>query len=327
MKNPPFELTGQIVSLVAEIAELVGRVSSTDRLSVNPALRRSNRIKTVYGSLAIEQNTLTLDQVTAVLDGKRVLAPPKDITEVRNAFEIYERLEELDPYSVDDLLTAHGVMMRGLEQEAGEFRARPVGVVNQSGEIVHFGTLPQYVPEAVANLLEWVKSSEFPMLIRSCVFHYEFELIHPFSDGNGRTGRLWHTLLLSKWNPMFAWLPVESIVHDHQQEYYETINSSNAAVSSTTFIEFMLSAIKASLRETVPVSDEISDALENKLAKRWRQIEQFLESHDVIQNADVRQLFSVSPATANRILARFAAEGMLVKCREGGHWAYRRTDQ
>lgn len=184
MKNPPFELTGQIVSLVAEIAELVGRVSSTDRLSVNPALRRSNRIKTVYGSLAIEQNTLTLDQVTAVLDGKRVLAPPKDIAEVRNAFEIYDRLEELDPYSVDDLLTAHGVMMRGLEPEAGAFRSKPVGVVNQAGEIVHFGTLPQYVPEAVANLLEWVKSSELPMLIRSCVFHYEFELIHPFADGN-----------------------------------------------------------------------------------------------------------------------------------------------
>lgn len=202
MKNPPFELTGQIVSLVAEIAELVGRVSSTDRLSVNPALRRSNRIKTVYGSLAIEQNTLTLDQVTAVLDGKRILAPPKDIAEIRNAFEIYDRLEELDSYSVDDLLTAHRVMMRGLESKAGAFRSKPVGVVNQAGEIVHFGTLPQYVPEAVANLLEWVKSSELPMLIRSCVFHYEFELIHPFADGNGRTGRLWHTLLLSKWNPV-----------------------------------------------------------------------------------------------------------------------------
>ena len=327
MKNPPFELTNQIVSDVAEIAELVGRVSSTDRLSVNPALRRSNRIKTVYGSLAIEQNTLTLDQVTAVLDGKRVLAPPKDIAEVRNAFEIYDRLEELNPYSIDDLLTAHGVMMRGLEQEAGAFRSRPVGVVNQTGEIVHFGTLPQYVPEAVANLLEWVESSELPMLIRSCVFHYEFELIQPFADGNGRTGRLWHTLLLSKWNPIFAWLPVESIVHDHQQEYYEAINHSNAAVSSTAFIEFMLSAIKASLMEAVNMSDEMSDARKDKAANRWKQIEQFLEHHEVIQNADVRQLCGVSAATANRILARFAAEGRLAKCREDGHWAYRRTDQ
>lgn len=324
MKNPPFELTNQIVSDVAEIAELVGQLTSTDRLSADPDLRRSNRIKTVYGSLAIEQNTLTLDQVTAVLNGKRVLAPPKDITEVRNAFEIYERLETLDPYSINDLLTAHGVMMRGLEQEAGEFRSRPVGVVNQAGEIVHFGTLPQYVPEAVTNLLEWVKSSELPMLIRSCVFHYEFELIHPFADGNGRTGRLWHTLLLSKWNPIFAWLPVESIVHDHQQEYYEAINHSNAAVSSTAFIEFMLSAIKTSLMEAIDMSDGVSDAPKDKAAERWKQIEQFLEHHEIIQNADVRQLCGVSAATANRLFAKLAAEGKLVKCRESGHWAYRR---
>ena len=324
MKNPPFELTNQIVSLVAEIAELVGQVSSADRLSANPALRRSNRIRTVYGSLAIEQNTLTLNQVAAVLNGKRVLAPPKDIAEVRNAFEIYERLEALDPYSIDDLLTAHSVMMRGMEQEAGAFRSRPVGVVNQAGEIVHFGTLPQYVPEAVENLLNWVQDSELPMLIRSCVFHYEFELIHPFADGNGRTGRLWHTLLLSKWNPIFAWLPVESIVHDHQQEYYEAINHSNAAASSTAFIEFMLSAIKASLMEGVNMSDEMSDAPKDKVAERWKQIEQFLEHHEVIQNADVRQIFGVSAATANRILSKLAAEGKLVKCREGGHWAYQR---
>lgn len=324
MKNPPFELTNQIVSDVVEIAELVGRVSSTDRLSANPALRRSNRIRTVYGSLAIEQNTLTLDQVTAVLNGKRVLAPPKDITEVRNAFEIYERLEELNPYSIDDLLTAHDVMMQGLDQEAGAFRSRPVGVVNQSGEIVHFGTLPQYVPEAVTNLLDWVKGSELPLLIRSCVFHYEFELIHPFADGNGRTGRLWHTLLLSKWNPVFAWLPVESIVHDHQEAYYEAINASNAAVSSTAFIEFMLAAIKASLMEAIDMSDEMSDAPKDKATERWKQIEQFLESHDVIQNADVRQLCGVSAATANRILVGFVAEGRLAKCQEGGHWAYRR---
>ncbi len=198
MKNPPFELTNRIITYTAEIAELVGRLTSTNRLSASPALRRSNRIRTVYGSCAIEQNTLTLEQVTAVLNGKRVLAPPKDIAEVQNAFEIYDRLEQLNPYRVEDLLAAHCVMVRGLVQEAGEFRSRPVGVVDQAGQIVHFGTLPQYVPEAVANLLGWVRDSDLHMLIRSCVFHYEFELIHPFADGNGRMGRLWHTLLLSK---------------------------------------------------------------------------------------------------------------------------------
>ena len=322
MKNPPFELTGQIVSLVAEIAELVGRVSSTDRLSVNPALRRSNRIKTVYGSLAIEQNTLTLDQVTAVLDGKRVLAPPKDIAEVRNAFEIYDRLEELDPYSADDLLTAHGVMMRGLESEAGAFRSKPVGVVNQAGEIVHFGTLPQYVPEAVANLLEWVESSELPMLIRSCVFHYEFELIHPFADGNGRTGRLWHTLLLSQWNPIFVWLPVESIIHDRQEDYYAAINASNDVGESTVFIEFMLDAIQASLTDTIKTSDEMSDEKIDKATLRWKKIQEFLKTHDYIMNADVRELCGVSAATANRILADLVAEEKLEKCRKCSYWTY-----
>ena len=143
-------------------------------------LRRENRIRSICGSLAIEQNTLTLERLTAVINGKRVLAPPKDIAEVKNAYEIYERLDELDPYSVDDLLTAHGVMTRGLLDESGMFRSRPVGVADGEGTIIHFGTLPQYVPEAVENLLEWVKTADLQMLIRSCVFHYEFELIHPF---------------------------------------------------------------------------------------------------------------------------------------------------
>jgi Fic family protein len=219
-KKPPFEITNAIIGYVAEIAELVGKLTSTNQLSANPTLRRANRIRTIHGSLAIEQNTLTLEQVTAVLNGKQVLAPPKDIAEVKNAYEIYERLDELNPFSVDDLLTAHGIMTRGLVDESGVFRSKPVGVVDQEGHVLHFGTLPQYVPDLVIELLDWVKNSDVHMLIRSCVFHYELELIHPFADGNGRVGRLWHTLLLSKWNPAFAWLPVESIIHDRQQEYY-----------------------------------------------------------------------------------------------------------
>lgn len=232
-KKPPFEITNTIINSVVEIAELVGRLASSKQLSTNPTLRRTNRIRTIHGSLAIEQNTLSLEQVTAVLNGKQVLAPPKDIAEVKNAYEIYERLEELDPYSVDDLLTAHSIMTRGLVEESGMFRTRPVGVVDSEGHVLHFGTLPQYVPDLVMELLDWVKTSEVHMLIRSCVFHYEFELIHPFADGNGRVGRLWHTLLLSKWNPTFAWLPVESIIHDRQQEYYAAINASNDAGEST----------------------------------------------------------------------------------------------
>ena len=324
MKNrkPPFELTNQIIDYVAEIAELVGRLTVTSPLSASPTLSRANRIRTIHGSLAIEQNALSLEQVTAVLSGKHVLAPPKDIAEVKNAYEIYERLEELDPYSVDDLLTAHGIMTRGLVEESGTFRTRPVGVVDSEGHVLHFGTLPQYVPGLVMELLDWAKANEVHMLIRSCVFHYEFELIHPFADGNGRVGRLWHTLLLSKWNPAFAWLPVESIIHDRQQEYYDAINASNDAGESTVFIEFMLSAIKASLIDAINASDGMSDGKLDKATLRWKKIEEFLKTHDYIMNADVRELCGVSAATANRILMHFVTEGKLKKIHQDGHWAY-----
>lgn len=321
-KQPPFQITNKIIDDVAEISELIGRLSAHDHLSSNPNLRRTNRIRTIYGSLAIEQNTLSLEQVTAVLNGKQVLAPPKDIAEVKNAYEIYERLDELDPYAVDDLLTAHGIMTRGLVEESGIFRTKPVGVVDQEGHVLHFGTLPQYVPDLVMELLDWAKSSDLHMLIRSCVFHYELELIHPFADGNGRVGRLWHTLLLSKWNSVFAWLPVESIIHDHQQEYYAAINTSNDAGESTAFIEFMLSAIKASLRDAIHTGDAMSDGKMDKKALRWQKIEQFLQTHEYIMNADVRALCGVSAATANRVLAWLANEGKLYKVRANGHWVY-----
>ncbi len=322
-KQPPFQITNKVIDYVAEISELIGRLTSAQRLSISPTLRRANRIRTIHGSLAIEQNTLTLEQVTAVLNGKQILAPPKDIAEVKNAYEIYERLDELDSYSVDDLLTAHGIMTRGLVEESGVFRSSPVGVVDHEGHVLHFGTLPQYVPDLVMELLDWVKNSDVHMLIRSCVFHYEFELIHPFADGNGRVGRLWHTLLLSKWNSAFAWLPVESIIHDRQQEYYEAINASNDAGESTVFIEFMLSTIKASLIDAIKTSDEMSDGKMDKAAMRWKLIEEFLKTHDYIMNADVRALCGVSAATANRILGSLVEEERLGKCHENGRWIYK----
>lgn len=262
-----------MVNMVAEIVELVGRLASISHLSTNPMLRRTNRIHKIYGSLAIEQNALSLAQVTAVLNGKHVLALPKDIAEVKNAYQIYKRLEELDSYDVKDLL-------------------------------------------------EWTKNSEVHMLILSCVLHYELEQIHPFVDGNGRIGRLWHTLLLSKWNPAFAWLPVESMIHANQRAYYVAINASNAAGNSTAFIEFMLSIIKASLIDAINMRDALSDGTMDKAMIRRLQVEKFFETKEFIMNTDVRTLCNVS-ATANRILAGFAAEGKLTKCRIGGHWAYK----
>lgn len=321
-KKPPFEITNEIVDSVAQIAELVGHLTVTNQLTSNPTLRRSNRIRTIHGSLAIEQNTLSLEQVTAVLNGKHVLAPPKDIAEVKNAYEIYDRLEDLDPYSVDDLLTAHGIMMRGLVEESGMFRTRPVGVVDSEGHVLHFGTLPQYVPDLVMELLDWVKNSPVHMLVRSCVFHYELELIHPFADGNGRVGRLWHTLLLSKWNTAFAWLPVESIIHDRQQEYYNAINASNNEGESTIFIEFMLSAIKMALIEAIQADAGETD----KDALRWKDIKEYLKTHDYIMNADVRELLGVSSATANRILGKLVDQGKLQRYRAKPYWAYKPTN-
>lgn len=319
-KKPPFEITNSMLEEIAEIAELVGHVNATAGLSTNSMLRRTNRIRSVYSSLAIEQNTLSLEQVTAVLNGKRVIAPPKDIAEVKNAYEIYEMMDSLNPYSVEDLLNAHAVMTRGLTEESGCFRSGPVGVVDKQGNILHFGTLPDYAPGLTMELLDWVKGSEFHMLIKSCVFHYELELIHPFADGNGRIGRLWHTLLLTQWKPLFAWLPVESIIHDRQDEYYAAINRSNYEGESTAFIEFMLSAIQEALIEAVQTSGAAESMTTDEL--RWYKIERFLKKNDAITNTDVRQLFDVSSATARRILSKLADEGKLQKIRIGKSWGY-----
>lgn len=318
-KQPPFEINEHIMADVIEIAELVGRVSVTDKISMNPTLRRTNRIQTIYSSLAIEQNTLDIEQVTAVLLGKRVIAPPKDIAEVQNAYEIYDNMDKLNPYSIDDLLKAHSVMERGLLNEAGEFRSRPVGVADSEGNILHFGTLPQYVPKLIQELLEWTEKSEIHLLIKSCVFHYEFELIHPFADGNGRMGRLWHTLLLSKWNPIFAWLSIESIIHDNQSEYYNAINVSNNNGNSTVFIEFMLSVIKQALQESI---NDKPKNISSKSDLRWNKINDYLETHEYILNSDVQKLLGVSSATATRILVGFMKDGKLKRIRIKSCWGY-----
>ena len=203
-------------------------------------------------------------------------------------------------------------------QRREEWYAHRYGV-NTVQEGIFCISLPQYDPNRDIELLEWVKTRDMHMPIRSCVFHYELELIHPFADGSGRVSRLWHALLLSKWKPAFAWLPVESIIHDRQQAYYAAINASNDAGESTMFIEFMLSTILASLMEA---SDAVSDRKLDKATLRWNKIQAFLQNHDYIMNADVRELCDVSAATANRILGNLASENRIVKIHVGGHWKY-----
>lgn len=245
---PPFTMTDEITNLVIEIAELSGAMSVSEQLSKNPKLRRDNRVKSIHSSLAIEQNSLSIDQVSDVIDGKRVLGPPQDIREVKNAYEAYEIMTKLDPYSVKDLLKAHKIMMSGLVKEAGMFRSKGVGVY-AGDQLIHAGTPANYVPDLIGQLFDWLKKSKLHPLVKSCIFHYEFEFIHPFADGNGRTGRLWHTLILAKWQEFFLWLPIESIIHERQDGYYKALNASNTAGESTIFVEFMLEIIRDLLNE------------------------------------------------------------------------------
>ena len=229
----------------------------------------------------------------------------------------------MNPASMNDLLKAHGMMMSDLVKEAGMFRSGNVGVFD--GEVVvHMAPPSRLVPELMKNLFDWYQSSKVHPLIKSCVFHYECEFIHPFADGNGRIGRLWHTLLLSRWNPLFAWLPVESIVHDHQQEYYEAINTSNAQGEGTAFIEFMLSVIEEALLSVIPENFEKSMMPTSGKENRWNILEKYLKKEKIIHNSDVQQLLEVSSATANRILVSFVKEGKLERVRDGRYWAYQK---
>lgn len=257
--KPKYTLTDEIVTLVADIAAKVEALTIHSGMEQNPKLRRINRVKSIHSSLAIENNTLTVEQVTALLDGKRVLAPPQDILEAQNAIQAYNKLLDYNPYDVDDLLSAHGVLMKGLVSEAGQFRSGFVGVA-RGNEIIHIAPPAIDVSGLIADLFRWVEGAKVHPLIKSCVFHYEFEFIHPFQDGNGRMGRMWQTLLLSQWKQIFAWLPVESIVRDRQQEYYAALSHSNDAMVSTEFITFMLNALNTTIDGyTDQDSDQVTD--------------------------------------------------------------------
>ena len=246
--QPPFHMTEEITNLIVEIGQYVGAITMYEAMYQNPVLRRENRIRSIHSSLAIEQNTLSLDQVSDVIGGKRVLGPPQDIREVKNAYKAYEYISGLDPYSVKDLLLAHRLMMEGLVKEAGMFRSGNVGVYD-GDRLIHAGTSSRYVPELVAQLMAWLKKSKYHPLVKSCIFHYEFEFIHPFADGNGRIGRLWQSLILQKWNDIFTWLPVETLVHENQEEYYRVLKLADNAADSTEFVAFMLGMIRDALKE------------------------------------------------------------------------------
>lgn len=246
---PPYEITDEMLELVSQIMERLGQLKSVNNLEKLPRLRKVSRIKSIQSSLAIENNTLSIEQVTDVIDGKRVLGPQEDILAVQNANLVYSLLESINPYDINLLLKAHGIMMHDLIPEAGKFRTGQVGVYNERKEVVHLAPPPELVPSQMESLFSWVKESPANMLIKSSVFHYEFEFIHPFMDGNGRTGRLWQTALLASWKPIFAWIPIESIIKDNQEEYYNAISLSTSQGKSNAFILFMLRVINKAVQE------------------------------------------------------------------------------
>ena len=302
--EPPFERTVGIDNLCMEIAERVGFLTSTSDLSTSPTLHRRLRIRTIHSSLFIEGNSLTEDQVVDVLSGKRVLGSAHDILEVKNAQRAYEMLEELDPLSLDDLLRAHGVMMEGLTEDAGHFRSHNVGVFD-GDRLIHAGTPASYVSEVMVALFSWMRSTELHPLLVSCIFHYEFEFVHPFSNGNGRTGRLWQTLMLSRWRAPLAWLPVETIIRDRQQRYYEAFALSNADGTCTAFVEFMLEVIR--------------DALAPYTAGRKGENTEYLRALDYFRNNprgkvnDLAELLGISKRSGERLVAKLKAQGRLVR--------------
>lgn len=246
--EPPYHITNTMLALVAEIAEKTGRIASYRSFEAKPHLRRNNRIRSIHSSLAIEANSLSMDEVKGVIDGKTVIGPQKEIQEVKNAYEAYDMLGSFDPYSLKDIQKLHGVMTYLTVQESGVFRTRNEGVFN--GDVCIFmAPPPQLVPNQMQALFAWMREEQDKVhpLILSSIFHYEFVFIHPFSDGNGRMARLWQTALLSEWKPIFQYLPIESQIHQYQEEYYNAIAACHAAGNSDAFIEFMLDKINLTL--------------------------------------------------------------------------------
>lgn len=278
---PPFTVSADAINLIAEISAQIERYAIRLEQEDGLRLRKANRIKTIHSSLAIEGNMLSEDEVRDIVDGKNVVAPIRQIQEVKNAIKTYELYPTLDAFNEKDLLKAHGMMMQAMVDDAGLYRKGGVGVFGEKG-LVHMAPPAERVPMLMADLFNWLKYSKDHLLIRSCVFHYEFEFIHPFIDGNGRTGRLWQSLILGKLHPLFEHLPVENMVYANQQQYYDAITASSNAGQSGPFIDFMLNEIYKTLKEhqgealpdklhdkvSKKVADKVADKVANKSAQK-----------------------------------------------------------
>jgi len=305
--KPPYRITPEVFELAMSVSEKIGKVDSSVLARPNAELRKRNRIRTIQSSLAIEGNSLTLEEVTAILNNKRVLGPPRDILEVKNAIAVYDRLDSFNPLSINSFCDAHNILMNGLVSKPGEFRTGAVGVF-KGPVVVHIAPPASMVRSHMNNLFRYLKADKDFPLIKSCVFHYKTEFIHPFTDGNGRMGRLWQTVILRQYSPVFEFLPVESLIKARQSEYYNVLDESDKLGDSTPFIEFMLRVINDSL-------EELLDEQSGKLTLEDR-IEIYRTSigADAFARKDYMKHFrDISGATASRYLKWAVDRGVLEK--------------
>ena len=320
MYKPPFTVSAKAINLIAKISSQLERYAIRMEQEDTLRLRRANRIKTIHSSLAIEGNTLSEGEVQAVLEGKKVVAPLKEIQEVKNAVKTYELYPKLNPFSIQDLLLAHGTMMSGLVDEAGMFRKGGVGVFD-GDKPIHIATPADRVRDLMSDLFGWLENADDHLLIRSCVFHYEFEFIHPFSDGNGRIGRLWQSLILGRLNPIFEHLPVENMVYSNQQAYYQAINRSSDLGDSGPFIDFMLEVILDALIDHQGKSNaEIAD--EKGLNYQHQRVLGYLRADRHISAARIAADLDMSPRQIERMLADLKAKGIIrrIGANRNGYW-------
>lgn len=315
MDIPTFTVTPKALDLVAKVAELVGELQGSGEYARNLRLRRVNRLRSIQSSLAIENNSLSLDEVADIIKGKRVFGAPNEIQEVKNAYNAYEHLLQYDPYSADDFLRAHQRMTEGLVDNSGKFRSKGVGVY--AGEqLIHAGAKADFVPKLITDLFAWGQTSEVHPLIKSCIMHFEIEFIHPFADGNGRIGRLWQTLILSQWNELFAWLPIETLVYENQQAYYDVLKQAGRSADSGVFIEFMLDVIYQSLAD-LPVHkvtdifpDIDTDIFSKTEFEFLESIVGYIEKHGEITNYRAQILTNMSAESVKKYLAKFVEAGL-----------------
>lgn len=321
-KTPPFIITSKIVNLIAKISEQVGSLNAS-LLNSSPQLRKQNRIKTIAGTLAIEGNQLTEEQITAIIEGQRVLGSARELAEVAGAISAYDALPDLQPHKINDLLKAHNLMMSGILLDAGKFRNKAVGI-HKGNKVQHIAPPTHQVSGLMADLVNWLKKSQDHPLITSSVFHYEFEFIHPFTDGNGRLGRLWQTLILSKWHPLFLALPLESVIKDNQQKYYQTLEQADKEGNSVAFIEFMLLTISKTLEKNTQKNAPINASINASInpTKTPDAVLMLIKDNPKITRKQIADTLQKDLRTIGRSIASLQKIGKLkrIGSNKSGHW-------